>query len=242
MHKLIFLLLFIVCASCKAQQQKTFGDILYSLYPNKELKEESVKVTQVEDTLTITDKAGGNTVLLYLDTRERPKYIAKVNNQFIDTILPGNNDYWGGGLGRPIIDEESVDLLRYNGHVYYVVSMYYEGCNGTFCRAFHCLLISVTDSKIYYFRNEELAPGQYFRIDEKGDMVYLDIDGFYSYTEGSGNDDKSTDTMGFYNTIKLMTFNKAESEWMRDERGRSITVMLPDRFESDSCKVIEWKW
>jgi hypothetical protein len=223
----------------KSQGQKSLDEILDELYSLNKLSIKGVNGRVINQTFKISDN---NEVDIFFDSVGSVNHIARINNIYIDTILAGNEKFTGKLNGFEI-DTTSCGSFVSGADVYYYLPLVVPNCNGLECRVFSCLLIAARQSKIFFFTNLELQARNYFRINDKSQLVYLDVNNSFSdpntFTKWLKNDSD------FFFKISPLFFDEETSSWkfeMTKNNSKNILIKTKSQYDYKKCEVVELNW
>jgi hypothetical protein len=226
----------------RAQQQRSFDDILEGLYSNNPLPPEKLNYTLRDSGLSLYEEVFKNSVFLRRDTLSLKAKIARINRMEIDSVLAGNTDF-EGDLNGFALDTDQLYMFYFDWHAYYVVPMSIADCNGSFCRVFMCFLIDVSRKNIYFFANPELQLRNYFRVNNRHELVYLNV--MNSFSEPDMFEKWQKADTDFFFRIAPLYFDAEASCWkpeLKDGRQKFMILKTQDQFETSNCEIIESNW
>jgi len=194
------LFVLLLCLSLRVRAQRPYKGTLDDLHASNTLKETSLEYDLKPDKIVFYQKSGVNKVTVIFDTLDDEKPRIQFSNGSIDSNLLGASQFDMDFSPATINSGSSTYFYVHDTLYYYIPLLADPNCNGSFCRVFRCILISVTQKKAFYF--EEMDVVGWFYQSNNGPLIYM------------ANQNSVADYMGFekWQRMDSITNNKLVSD------------------------------
>jgi hypothetical protein len=232
-------LLLLVLFSSQIKLEKSLDDILDNIYSNKKIDISSILSYKKGASVFLYNKNKKHNVSFFCDVSKKSNI--KIDNIITQKILFGNSEFTDN-LKNFDIDTENSYNISVNKKLYFVIPLNIKNCDGSFCRIYSCLLVSVESKSIYFFSNNEILNRNYFRQNNEGYLVYLNLDNSFSKPDLFTNTD---DDKNFYFKITSLYLNENKKKWIIEKnktKEKTIIIKTESQFNTSQCKEIENNW
>jgi hypothetical protein len=165
------LFVLLLCLSLGVRAQRPYKGSLDDLYISNTLKETELKYDLKSDKIIFYQKPGVNEVTIMFDTLEDEIPHIQFDKGGIDSTLLGVSRFDMDFSPATMNYAAGTSFYVHNTLYYFIPLLPDPACNGSFCRVFRCMLVSVTQKKAFYF--EEMDVAGWFYQCNNGPLIYM---------------------------------------------------------------------
>ncbi len=247
-----FCLIILFIHTQKAQSQISYDSLLKSICYNSKIIKFHADTTNAFDFIgkkNISYKLDNHSLLIETDSSSSLTKIKIDSSNIRISDIYNINDklYSFDGID---LYYQAIVYFQFNNCFYSYLPLSIVNCHGSSCRYYMCLLIQIDSSantKTFFFGNSELENDFYFRITEKGELIYLNItnsfqhpelfQSYISYLKNSEN---------ILYMITSFIYNEKTKCWnvRKDSKGKEYKIIFKaeDEFSKGKIWLLDKYW